>query len=122
MPPWPARARILETIGIRGSLGISFQPRASSASHQGHSIPLFHRSVESKPSQLEGMDEVMKPMEESGFSIIQFSPGKVTFGCFCGDLRNPFPTITLSLAFLTPTDNVAWTLVRLTPLVHFLRL
>jgi hypothetical protein len=28
------------------------------------------------------MDEVMKPMEESGFSIIQFSPGKVTFRMF----------------------------------------
>jgi hypothetical protein len=40
------------------------------------------RSVESKPSQLEGMDEVMKPMEKNGFPIIQFSPGKMTFRMF----------------------------------------
>jgi hypothetical protein len=39
-------------------------------------FPSSFRSVESKPSQLEGMEEVMKPTEENGFSIIDVTPEK----------------------------------------------
>jgi hypothetical protein len=45
-------------------------------------FPSSFRSVESKPSQLEGMDEVLKPTEKNGFSIIDVTPDKVTFTMF----------------------------------------
>jgi hypothetical protein len=45
-------------------------------------FPSSFRKVESKPSQLEGMDEVLKPLEKNGFTIIDVTPGKMTFTLF----------------------------------------
>jgi hypothetical protein len=56
---------------LTGTLGTSDLP-----------FPSSFRSVESKPSQLEGMDEVMKPTEKNGFSVIDVTPDKVTFMMF----------------------------------------
>jgi hypothetical protein len=42
-------------------------------------FPSSFRSVESKPSQLVGMDETLKITEKNGFSIIEVTPDKVEF-------------------------------------------
>jgi hypothetical protein len=45
-------------------------------------FPSSFRSVESKPSQLVGMDETLKPIEKNGFSIIDVTPEKLVFQIF----------------------------------------
>jgi len=45
-------------------------------------FPSFCRSIESKPSQLIGMDEALKPTEKNGFTIIDVTPDKMTFTVF----------------------------------------
>ncbi len=45
-------------------------------------FPSSFRSVESKPSQLVGMDEVLKVTEKNGFSVIGVTPDKITFSVF----------------------------------------
>ena len=45
-------------------------------------FPSAFRSVESKPSQLVGMDEALKPTEKNGFAIIDVTPDKLTFTQF----------------------------------------
>jgi hypothetical protein len=45
-------------------------------------FPSSYRSVESKPSQLVGMDEALKPTEKNGLTITDVSPEKVTFTMF----------------------------------------
>jgi len=45
-------------------------------------FPSSFRSVESKPSQLEGLDEALKPTEKNGFSIIDVTLDKITFTLF----------------------------------------
>jgi hypothetical protein len=45
-------------------------------------FPSSFRSVESKPSQLVGMDETLKVTEKNGFSVIDVTPDKVTFTIF----------------------------------------
>ena len=45
-------------------------------------FPSSFRSVESKPSQLVGMDEVLKVTEENGFSVIDVTPEKIIFQVF----------------------------------------
>ena len=45
-------------------------------------FPSSVRHVESKPSQLIGMDEVLKATEKNGFSIIDVTPDKITFTVF----------------------------------------
>src|SRR5262249_22567364 len=45
-------------------------------------FPSSFREVESKPSQLVGMDEVLKITEKNGFSIIDVTPDKMTFTAF----------------------------------------
>jgi hypothetical protein len=47
-----------------------------------HTFPSSFRAVESKPSQLIGMDEAMKPTEKNGFSIIDVTPEKIPFQLF----------------------------------------
>jgi hypothetical protein len=44
--------------------------------------------VESKPSQLVGMDEALKATEKNGFSIIDVTPDKLTFTSSCGARRS----------------------------------
>jgi hypothetical protein len=44
--------------------------------------PSAFRSVESKPSQLVGMDEALKPTEKNGFAVIDATPDKLTFTLF----------------------------------------
>jgi hypothetical protein len=45
-------------------------------------FPSSFRAVESKPSQLVGVEEVLKPTEKNGFSIIDVTPDKMTFTLF----------------------------------------
>jgi hypothetical protein len=45
-------------------------------------FPSSFRAVESKPSQLVGLDEVLKITEKNGFSIIDVTPDKMTFTVF----------------------------------------
>jgi hypothetical protein len=45
-------------------------------------FPSSFRSVESKPSQLVGMDEVLKVTEKNGFSVIDVTPERLTFQIF----------------------------------------
>jgi hypothetical protein len=45
-------------------------------------FPSAVRSVESKPSQLVGMDEALKPTEKNGFTVIDVAPDKLTFTIF----------------------------------------
>jgi hypothetical protein len=45
-------------------------------------FPSAVRSVESKPSQLVGMDEALKPIEKNGFTVIDVTPDKLTFTIF----------------------------------------
>jgi len=45
-------------------------------------FPSAFRSVESRPSQLVGMDEAQKPTEKNGFSVIDVTPDKMTFSMF----------------------------------------
>jgi hypothetical protein len=45
-------------------------------------FPSSFRSVESKPSQLAGMDEALKPTEKNGFTVIDVTPDKMTFTMF----------------------------------------
>lgn len=45
-------------------------------------FPSSFRAVESKPSQLIGMEETMKVTEKNGFSVIDITPDKVTFTMF----------------------------------------
>jgi hypothetical protein len=45
-------------------------------------FPSSIRSIESKPSQLVGMDELLKPTEKNGFNIIDVTPQKMTFTIF----------------------------------------
>ena len=45
-------------------------------------FPSAVRSVESKPSQLVGMDEALKPTEKNGFTVIDVTPDKLTFTMF----------------------------------------
>lgn len=41
-------------------------------------FPFSFRSVESKPSQLVGMDEALKVTEKNGFTVIDVTPDKLT--------------------------------------------
>lgn len=45
-------------------------------------FPSSFRAVESKPSQLVGVEEVLKLTEKNGFSIIDVTPDKMTFALF----------------------------------------
>lgn len=45
-------------------------------------FPSSYRGIESKPSQLVGMDEALKPTEKNGFCIIDVTPDKLTFTQF----------------------------------------
>jgi hypothetical protein len=45
-------------------------------------FPSAFRSVESKPSQLVGMDEALKPTEKNGFTVVDVTPDKLTFMIF----------------------------------------
>ena len=45
-------------------------------------FPSAFRGVDSKPSQLIGMDEFLKPTEKNGFSVIDVTPDKVTYTMF----------------------------------------
>ena len=45
-------------------------------------FPSSFRKADSKPSQLIGMDETLKPTEKNGFSIIDVTPDKVTYRMF----------------------------------------
>jgi hypothetical protein len=45
-------------------------------------FPSAFRNVESKPSQLIGMDQALKPTEKNGFTIIDVTPEKLTFTMF----------------------------------------
>jgi hypothetical protein len=45
-------------------------------------FPSSFRAVESKPSQLVGMDETLKVTGKNGFSIIDVTPDKITFQIF----------------------------------------
>ena len=56
-------------------LKVRFRSRARSPSP-----PVI--SVESKPSQLVGMDEALKPTEKNGFTVIDVTPDKLTFTLF----------------------------------------
>jgi len=46
------------------------------------SHPSAFRSVESKSSQLVGMEEALTPTEKNGFCIIDVTPDKMTFTQF----------------------------------------
>jgi hypothetical protein len=52
-------------------------------------FPSAFRSVESKPSQLVGMEEALKPTEKNGFTVIDVTPDKMMFSMFMG--RPPQP-------------------------------
>ncbi len=56
-----------------------------------NAFPSTFRSVESKPSQLVGMDEVLKVTEKNGFSVIDVTPDKITFTVFMW--RPPHPVV-----------------------------
>jgi hypothetical protein len=45
-------------------------------------FPSAFRSVESKPSQLVGMDEALKATEKNGFTVIHVTPDKLVFTIF----------------------------------------
>jgi len=45
-------------------------------------FPSSIRSVGSKPSQLVGMDQALKPTEKNGFTIIDVTPDRLTFTLF----------------------------------------
>lgn len=45
-------------------------------------FPSFYRSVESKPSQLVGMDVTLPPTEKNGFTVIDITPEKMVFSMF----------------------------------------
>lgn len=45
-------------------------------------FPSSFRSVESKPSQLIGMDEALKATEKNGFTVVDVTPDKLTFSVF----------------------------------------
>lgn len=45
-------------------------------------FPSAFRGVESRPSQLVGMDEALKPTEKNGFSVIDVTPDKIIFSMF----------------------------------------
>src|SRR5262245_1586096 len=45
-------------------------------------FPSAFRGVDSRPSQLIGMDETLKPTEKNGFSVIDVTPDKVTYKMF----------------------------------------
>jgi hypothetical protein len=45
-------------------------------------FPSSFRSIESTPSGLVGMDEVLKPVEKNGFTVIDVTPDKLTFSVF----------------------------------------
>lgn len=45
-------------------------------------FPSSFRAVESKPSQLVGMDQALNVTEKNGFSVIDVTPDKVTFQIF----------------------------------------
>jgi hypothetical protein len=47
-----------------------------------HTFPSSFRAVESKPSQLVGMDEALKATEKNGFSVIDVTPDKMSFQIF----------------------------------------
>jgi len=54
-------------------------------------FPSSFRKIESKPSQLVGMDEVLKVTEKNGFSLIDVTPDKITFTVFMW--RPPQPIV-----------------------------
>jgi hypothetical protein len=60
----------------------SLRHAAISSSTGDVPFPSSFRSVESKPSQLEGMDEVLKLTEKNGFAVIDLTPDKMTFRLF----------------------------------------
>jgi hypothetical protein len=45
-------------------------------------FPSAFRSVESKPSQLVGMDETLKMTEKNGFTVMDITPDKIVFSMF----------------------------------------
>ena len=64
-------------------------------------FPSSFRDVESKPSQLEGMEEALKPTEKNGFSIIDVTPEKVVFTMFAWRPPQPIGDIdTMKPAFV----------------------
>jgi hypothetical protein len=64
-------------------------------------FPSSFRDVESKPSQLEGMEEALKPTEKNGFSIIDVTPEKALFTMFVWRPPQPIGDIdTMKPAFV----------------------
>lgn len=56
-------------------------------------FPSCFRGVDSKPSQLIGMDEVLAPTEKNGFSIIDVTPEKMTIRMFAWRPPEPVEAI-----------------------------
>jgi len=54
-------------------------------------FPSSFRKIDSKPSRLVGMAEVLKVTEKNGFSLIDVTPDKITFAVFMW--RPPQPIV-----------------------------